>query len=112
MNDNELNDKDEKHPDYCYSQEERLGIKYSTWSADFINFDDFWKYPKAKILKYDGGWGKPIAQDIDTGLGLTWGDIWTLCDKMIRASGDSHHIFIECFEYDEKTKTVTFFCGS
>lgn len=35
--------------------------------------------------------------------GHTWIDLWRAADKVIRESGDDHHIFIECFLRDQTT---------
>lgn len=37
-------------------------------------------------------------------------DIWKACDKLIKHSGDNHHVFIEELTFDGEF--VTFMCGS
>mgnify|MGYP003347055260 CR=1 FL=1 len=85
-----------------------LNIKNSCWS--YFDVNDFNKTPEkeARIVYYDGAWGK--AGQIEFDHPPTWGEIWQACDKLILESGDNHHSFIEGFEM--KGKMISFYCGS
>ena len=64
------------------------------WSIYELEEHGFLKdhpYPDTAFVCYQGG-HVPV-------FGATWGDIYRAADWAIRNSGDSHHIFIEGFEF-------------
>jgi hypothetical protein len=86
----------------------------SRWSIfeDFTTLEDFHDLAFAGpiTLNYDPhGWGEP--QSINIMGPVTWLDLWRAADKLIEASGDSHHIFIEDFK-DNGEGVLTLWTGS
>lgn len=80
----------------------------SVWSCSEIRGKDMKKeYPsEVKEMKYNG-----LTLKVNKNK-LTWFNIWCLCDKLIKKSDDDNHIFIEGFEYNANTKTLSFYTGS
>lgn len=54
-------------------------------------------------LYYDGGWGKEQSCDVEN---PTWLQIWQAANKLIKQSGDGHHIFIEQVIWGPKRLTI------
>lgn len=84
----------------------------SIWSI--YEVEDFYAphpYTGAKVLAYKDHWGdKPVSAAIP---GNRWIDLWRAADECIRASGDSHHAFIEQFRTDKvDTDTLILSTGS
>lgn len=75
----------------------------SVWSMyDTYPFCGEIPYPNARTVTYKEHWGQEavVSGIMEEG---TWEDIWRAADLCIRASGDSHHIFIEGFKEDGET---------
>lgn len=68
------------------------GIKISTWSM--LRVLDFKErpHPELKRLVFDE-LQEPIYEELPSN--PTWLEIWQAADKLIIASGDEHHSFIE-----------------
>lgn len=70
------------------------GCKKSVWCDYSIR--DFSKvaYKGKFIIKYDVSWGEPVQATVTN---PTYLKLWQVADRLIRLSGDSHHVFIETF---------------
>ena len=69
----------------------------AVWSMDPKAPGSLHNLPSRNI-EYRVHWGeKTISTTIE---GDTWGDVYIACDKAIKLSGDTHHIFIESLEKD------------
>lgn len=64
-------------------------------------------FGKSRYVVYKDHWGsKPVQMQIT---GNTWADLYTAADACIKASGDTHHVFIEKFvERQEDGETVVY----
>jgi hypothetical protein len=98
-------DKEDTEFDRKYEGFNKIQEKYklcSIWSEYDIKPSDMKKPFSDKpveSLTYES-WG-PIQQ-VQHGKIATWFDMWKLADKVIRQSGDTHHMFIEGFVEDKK----------
>lgn len=105
---------DDFNTKYTYYQKwgKEHGITTSIWSVYDVPIGglDVVAFENVSAVRYDGGWG--TGGEIETNdWNLTWGDIWKLADKLIAASGDLHHIFIETVKIN-KSKVVNITTGS
>ena len=67
---------------------------------------------KVKKITYQS-WGDPQEVVFAKARQLTWLEMWKEADKLVRLSGDTHHIFVEMFsEYDKSPGTFSLVCGS
>lgn len=96
---------------------DELGLKHIVISLD-------WKTairPKADkrfhrgeatfVARHNSFWGEG-KEYRKTMTDPTWADVLRAADESVEVTGDFHHIFLESFEYDRKTKTYTFWFGS
>jgi hypothetical protein len=95
--------------------------------ADKEKFKSIWSISEVKAAELDGLFSKTNVKGIayeswgdkqeisfgKAGKKMTWMDMWREADKLIRQSGDTHHIFIEMF-YPDKVKKgyYNLICGS
>ena len=86
----------ERKSDLYSATRTNLGLTsiWSIYEVDFFVADhDLGK--DVTQLVYKNHWGKePVTVEVH---GKTWADLWIAADKAISASGDEHHIFVECF---------------
>lgn len=75
---------------------EQQGLR-SVWSVFSVeDFQEEHPYKGADLLVYEDHWGEnPVQVAIE---GPLWGDLFRAADVVIKASGDSHHVFIEGFK--------------
>ena len=93
---------DEKF-EYADMIKKAYGIQHSEYSAFEHNFDEIAIEGKAMVT--NSGW-----LDYDWRVSVenpTWLDIYILSDKMIKETGDFHHIFLEGIHLDNSDKTGT-----
>jgi hypothetical protein len=98
-------DKDEAAYKALEEAGEAAGIEHSTWSVSDIWAEDLANphpYVGAthviySVDKFWNGVGGNYAAEIQ---GDTYLDLWKAADKVIGASGDEHHHFIEDFAAD------------
>ena len=84
-----------KH-DHYRSIQERDGFR-SIWSLYEVNdLDSIHPYHDAEYVVYDQHWGES-GETVRKIAGPFWSDLYRAADEAIRASGDSHHLFIESF---------------
>ena len=87
-----------KHDYYREYQElHKLQAIWSVYELDPAKgFDSVDPYTgTGQYIVYDNHWG---GSDVVVKIGgPTWGDLYRAADEAIRASGDSHHVFIESF---------------
>lgn len=87
---------------------EEHNIENSVWSMwDVRDFNDV-PFPDVMRMEYDGGWGEPCGEDIP--MCSTWLDLWKVADRLIKKSGDGHHVFIESMYAEDNV--IKFNCGS
>lgn len=71
----------------------------SVWSISEINYtkmkDLFSKEP-VFCIEYES-WGPSQKVEFSEGKIFTWLDMWKHADKLIKNSGDTHHIYVEGF---------------
>jgi hypothetical protein len=85
-------------------KENRLG---TTWSVSGVKSSDMdKKTPAISKLSYES-WGPKQVHEFDKPTELTWLEFWKLADKLIKASGDTHHIFIESLYQDKAQQGTT-----
>lgn len=67
---------------------------------------------KKVVISYES-WGKPVEVTVErTGKeGITWLQMWEAADKLVKMSGDGHHVFVEDFMPVGNGK-YSLFCGS
>lgn len=68
-------------------------IKHSTWSIYEVTDMGARPFPDARMLRYDGGWGKACQFELHPN--ASWREIWAAADILVKRSGDAHHTFIE-----------------
>lgn len=75
---------------------------WSIWSEYSISPSDMKKKFNDKpveSLSYES-WGTP--QTIKVGKITSWLEMWKIADKIMKLSGDNHHLFIEDFVENKK----------
>lgn len=73
----------------------------SVWSMSILSMDLGNLTPPISKITYDS-WGPQQVHTFDKPTQITWLELWKLADKMIIASGDTHHVFIENLYHNEK----------
>jgi hypothetical protein len=101
----------EQMADFTDGVSKILGIENSVWSNDDCTDFTAIPFPDARILEYDGGWGKACEKRFTQTTGPTWAQIWKAADELIKESDDLHHIYIESVELN-KDGHIEFSCGS
>lgn len=77
---------------------ERFGF-LSIWSILEHDPSEPHPYQDATTVRYDLHWGG-AGTCYATILGPSYLDLWVAADKVIRESGDEHHVFVEAFTPD------------
>lgn len=87
----------------------------SSWSLGDTDFSAI-PFPGATRLRYrvntffvDGG-KKDVWHSVDLPARSTFLDLWKGADKLIRESGDHHHLFVE--DFTPEGTDLILFCGS
>lgn len=78
--------------------------------SDNHKFKSIWSISEISATNLSNDFPSPVKQInyqdqsiiFDTEKTLSWLDMWKEADKLIRMSGDGHHIFIENFNKDKK----------
>lgn len=78
--------------------------------SDKNKFKSAWSISEVSADQLDNQFLSPVKQlsyqgqviSFDSPKTLSWLDMWKEADKIIRMSGDGHHIFIEDFHEDKK----------
>ena len=84
-----------KHDHYRDIQE-RDGFR-AIWSVyEVSDLDSIHPYHDAEYVVYDQHWGES-GETVRKITGPFWSDLYRAADEAIRASGDTHHCFIESF---------------
>lgn len=82
---------------------------HTVWSVTQIPATELdKKTPTISQLTYNS-WGPTQVHIFDQPTEMTWLELWKLADKMIRTSGDSHHIYIEGIYQDKNNKDTANF---
>ncbi len=83
------------------------GCRKSVWCNYSVR--DFSKVAfKGKFtIKYDLCWGEPQQATVTN---PTYLKLWQIADRLIRLSGDSHHVFVESFV--RRGNVITLWTGS
>lgn len=95
---------EEKDWDKNYNQLSKISDKNkfkTVWSISEVRaneLDDEFPFSVKKLYYKDQ------SITFDDSKKISWLDMWKSADKIIRMSGDDHHIFIEHFEQDKKNK--------
>jgi dsDNA-specific endonuclease/ATPase MutS2 len=73
----------------------------SVWSISKIKAHELnKKTPEIQEIVYSS-WGPDQVHTFDKPKKITWLELWKIADKMIKASQDTHHIYIESLEQDK-----------
>lgn len=70
------------------------GCTTTIWSMYEIRDFGAVAYEGDYTVHYDGGWGIAGSESV---MNPTYLQLWQIADRLIRQSGDLHHIFIEDF---------------
>jgi hypothetical protein len=95
---------EEKANDSNYDKLSKIQDKYNlkaVWSMSIPATELENLTPHISKITYDS-WGPQQVHTFDTPTQMSWLELWKLADKMIAASGDTHHIFIENLYHNEK----------
>lgn len=95
---------EEKASESNYKKLSKIQDKYNlnaVWSMSIPASDLEKLTPPISKITYES-WGPTQVHTFDTPTQMTWLELWKLADKMIAASGDTHHIFIENLTQDKK----------
>ena len=98
--------------------------KKSSWNIEEYDNEDLYEYhnyPDTKKVVYEIYWNwtiyeeifimnKPICMVLDESE-KRWGDLYNVCDKLIRKSRDTHNTIIKNLTYDANTKTIELHTG-
>jgi len=78
-----------------YALGEELGTRFSCWSmgAEQKLLDNEIFHTGKCIIEYDGGWGDGGESEVL--INPTYQDAWKVADRLMRLSGDGHHVFLE-----------------
>lgn len=99
----------------CYDQDTDIfNKKFNHYRSvqEKFKFNSIWSIYELSDLYLPHGYGEDLEVEYNGYKvpveGRTWVDLWNSADKAIENSGDSHHIFIECFiKKDKVLKLVT-----
>lgn len=100
---------EEKHAYYDKIRNDNLFL--SRWSI--YEIDDVFQPSHvvgATKIVYSTWDGDPQEAELDPSHTYTWIELWSIADKMVRDSGDRHHVFVEKFSL--KDGVVKLLCGS
>lgn len=92
---------------------EQNGLK-SIWSMGSVPATDMdKKTPAISKITYQS-WGATQIHNFKAPTQITWLEFWKIADKLMQASGDSHHVFIESLYHEDKDPATHFYlsCGS
>ena len=78
--------------------------------SDEHKFKSIWSISEVTAKQMNDKFPSPIKQiaykdqvtSFDSPKNLSWLEMWKEADKLIRMSGDGHHIFVEGFDEDNK----------
>lgn len=79
-----------------FQQANGLASVWSIYDLDLGCFEEAHPYASDAFVVYRDHWGD-VKDTHYPVTGTTWGDVYRAADLAVRASGDSHHIFIESF---------------
>lgn len=87
----------------------------SIWSVSEVpatDLDKVFTKEKKVIITYSS-WGNPVEYVLENkgDKQITWLEMWRVADKVIKMSGDDHHVFVEAFRKVAKGK-YQLICGS
>jgi hypothetical protein len=107
---------EEKASNSNYEKLSKIQNKYNlmaVWSMSIPATDLDNLTPPISKITYDS-WGPQQVHTFDTPTQMSWLELWKLADKMMVASGDTHHVFIENLYHNEKDPEGHFqlSCGS
>jgi hypothetical protein len=114
-----------KADDYKKSQENKKGSSWCVYDDNDdkeVDLYEYHNYIDANTMIYRNYFtidmydniideNEPLTIQI-TNKKIKWGDLYDLADKLINESGDTHHIFIEGFEYNPNDKSLILITGS
>lgn len=107
-----MSDKFERNISYVRGAGDALGFE-SVWScdleSDWLNLNKAHSYA-GLYLVYNDPCGDFETSELISG--NTMLDLWKAAEKVILASGDLHHVYIEKFEYDAENNVVQLSTGS
>ncbi len=112
-----IDDAEEKFRNENYDALDKIkeenNIKFSVWSMDIPATEMHKKTPAITKITYES-WGETQVHEFDKPTKLTWIEFWKLADKIMKASGDTHHVFIENLHHNPKEPKTHFHlvCGS
>lgn len=93
-----------------------LVSKHARWSVMQREMGEGYVHPEAthdcegKTVRYALHFGKePVETKAE---GSTAMDLWLAADKLIQASGDLHHVFIEGFVFTSNPDVIELYTGS
>lgn len=77
---------------------EENGCQTTCWSMYEIHDFGAVAHEGEWTVKYDGGWGIAGEEKVTN---PTYLQLWQIADRLIRLSGDLHHIFVEDFSIED-----------
>lgn len=81
-----------------------VSVRWSLYEVE--NLYDEHPYGDGIEIAYTDHWGdKTVGTEVN---GCTWLDLYIAADKLIRESGDEHHVFIEAFRRSSIVPSVFF----
>jgi hypothetical protein len=95
------------------SKQEKFKSVWSISEVKAAQLDTSFSEKNVKGIVYESWGDKKEVSFGKAGKKMTWMDMWREADKLMRQSGDDHHIFIEDFnEVKDKKGYYSLSCGS